>query len=70
VLRRAWLTTYQEIITDPLGAIWIRPLEYREITHGTEFDPSRPRTGAYRRRKEREEFVAAELDKLSLLEVE
>ena len=70
VLRRAWLTTYQEITTDPLGAIWMRPLEYREITRGTEFDPSRRRTGAYRRRKEREAFVAGELEKLALLEVE
>ena len=70
VLRRAWLTTYREVTTNPLGAIWMRPLEYREITRGTEFDPSRPRTGAYRRRKEREEFVAGELEKLSLFEVE
>jgi hypothetical protein len=70
VLRRAWLTTYREVTTDPLGSIWMRPLEYREITRGTEFDPSRERTGAYRRRKEREEFVAGELHKLSLFEVE
>lgn len=65
-----WLTTFQEITTDPLGAIWMRPLDYREITRGTEFDPSRPRTDVYRRRKEREEFVAGELTKLSLFEVE
>jgi hypothetical protein len=48
----------------------MRPLDYREITHGTEFDPSRERTDVYRRRKEREEFVADHLNKLSLFEVE
>jgi hypothetical protein len=70
VLRRARLTTYQEIMADPLGLIWMRPLEYLKITRGTEFDPRRQRTGAYRRRKEREEFVAEHIHKLSLFEVE
>jgi hypothetical protein len=65
-----WLTTFQEITTDPLGAIWMQPLDYRDITHGTEFDPFRQRTDVYRRCKEREDFVAGELNKLSLFEVE
>jgi hypothetical protein len=59
-----WLTTFAEIIADPLGAIWMRP--YRKITKGTQYDAMRPRTGAYRRDPAREAMVAAELKKLRL----
>ena len=41
VLTMVWLTTFSEITADPLGAIWMRPLDYREITKGTLYDPSR-----------------------------
>jgi hypothetical protein len=68
-LTMVWLTTFAEITTDPLGAIWMRPLEYRDITKGTQYDPSRPRTGAYRRDPAREAMVAAELRKLRLFEI-
>jgi Replication-relaxation len=70
VLTMVWLTTFSEVITDPLGAIWMRPLDYREITKGTLYDPSRPRTGAYRRDPVREAMVAAMVKKLRLLEEE
>jgi hypothetical protein len=68
ILTMVWLTTFYEVITDPLGAIWMRPVDYREITKGTHYDPSRPRTGAYRREPARERLVAAELKKLRLFE--
>jgi protein involved in plasmid replication-relaxation len=67
-LTMVWLTTFPEVITDPLGAIWMRPLDYREITKGTLYDPSRPRTGAYRRDLVREAMVTAGLKKLRLFE--
>jgi hypothetical protein len=67
-LTMVWLTTFSEVITDPLGAIWMRPVDYREITQGTQYDPSRRRTGAYRREPARERLVAAELKKLRLFE--
>jgi len=63
-----WLTTFSEITADPLGTIWMRPLEYRDITKGTQYDPSRPRTGAYRREPAREGLVVARLKKLRLFE--
>jgi len=66
VLTMVWLTTFSEVIADPLGAIWMRPLDYREITKGTLYDSSRPRTGAYRREPAREAMVVAELKKLRL----
>ncbi|MCA1602606.1 MAG: replication-relaxation family protein [Acidobacteria bacterium] len=68
ILSMVWLTTFAEITTDPLGAIWMRPRDYREITKGTAYDPSRPRTGAYRRQPEREALVAGELKKSRLFE--
>jgi len=33
-----WLITFSEVITDPLGAIWMRPLDYREITKDTLYE--------------------------------
>jgi protein involved in plasmid replication-relaxation len=54
ILTMVWLMTFAEITADPLGAIWMRPVDYREITKGTSYDPSRARTGAYRRQPERE----------------
>lgn len=66
VLTMVWLTTFQEITTDPLGAIWMRPIDYKEITEGTPYDPSRERTGAYRRQPEREELVEKRLSKRQL----
>lgn len=68
VLTMVWLTTFPEITTDSLGAIWMRPLDYREITKGTLYDPSRERTGAYRRQPGREELVAAGVKKSRLFE--
>jgi hypothetical protein len=67
-LTMVWLTTFSEITADPLGAIWMRPLEYRDITKDTLYDPSHERTGAYRRDPAREAMVMAELRKLQLLE--
>lgn len=61
VLTMVWLTTFAEITTNPLGAIWMRPIDYRDITTGTPYDPGRERTGAYRRQPEREEIVGQAL---------
>jgi len=69
-LTMVWLTTFSEIKADPLGAIWMRPLDYREITKGTQYDAIRPRTGAYRRDPAREAMVVEALKKLSLFEGE
>jgi hypothetical protein len=67
-LTMVWLTTFSEITTDPLGAVWMRPYDYREITNGTEYDALRPRTGAYRRDPAREALVVEGLKKLRLFE--
>gem|GEM_PF-4012486 len=49
ILTVVWLTTFGEVTTDSLGAIWMRPRDYRDITEGTAFDPRRPPERVYRR---------------------
>jgi Replication-relaxation len=69
ILTQAWLTTLAEATTDPLGAIWITPGEYRKLTQGTPFssedlNPNLP----YRRRPGREAFVETNIKKKSFFE--
>ena len=59
VLTQVWLTTFEEITKNPLGNIWIRPIDYREATTNTEFDVERRRRLAvYRREPARDLFIA------------
>lgn len=68
ILTQVWLTTFEEITTQPLGAIWIRPADYREATAGTSFAPDRRRDlSLYRRQPEREALVEARIEKKALL---
>jgi hypothetical protein len=70
ILTQTWLTTFDEVTADPLGAIWIQPKDYREVTTGTQFDTAKPnRNFAYRRQREREMFVEERIKKRRLLEV-
>jgi hypothetical protein len=68
VLTQVCLSTMDEVKANPLGAIWIRPLDYREATKGTVFDPDtkRPILG-YKRQTEREILVEKNVKKISLL---
>ena len=69
ILTIVWLTTFAEVTADPLGAIWIQPKDYREVTRGTPFDAEK-KTHAfvYRRQPERETFVEKNIKKSRLLE--
>jgi hypothetical protein len=69
ILTRACLTTLAEVKLNPLGPIWIRPLEYREATKGSSFDPERERkVWGYRRQTERELLVEERIKKFSLFD--
>src|SRR5579859_4896563 len=58
IFTQTWLSTFEEVTTDPLGAIWIRPLDYEAVTKGTAFDTDRKRNSwAYRRQLERDRLV-------------
>jgi len=61
-------TTFDEIQKDPLGPIWIRPIDYNKVTGGTRFDPESRRTiRVYRRAPEREQLVENSVEKQRLL---
>ena len=69
ILTLVWLTTLAEVTSDPLGAIWIQPKDYREITNGTSFETKQKNTTfGYRSQPERESFVEKHIKKSRLLE--
>ena len=65
-----WMTTLEEILENPLGAIWVTPAAYRQASQGTQYDPERRRdyTGPYVRRPDRERFIETHVVKKRLLE--
>jgi len=68
ILTMVWLTTYPDVVADPLGPIWIRPSEYRDATTGTPFDAEpQINPSAYRRNTERETFIESKIKKVRLL---
>jgi hypothetical protein len=63
------LSTIQEVTTNPLAAIWTRPVDYREAARGTLFDPDLPRQERfYRRPTERENLIATRIRKWRLFD--
>ena len=68
ILTMVWLTTLAEVTANPLGAIWIQPKDYREVTKGTPFEAKgNIPTFGYRRQPEREIFVESKIRKSALL---
>ena len=64
ILTLVYLSTLEEVTHDPAGAVWIRPLDYREATKGTPFAPEKqPNTWGYRRQSAREHFVEQKVQK-------
>ncbi len=69
-LTHAWLTTYSEVTTNPLGAIWMQPADYRDAARETLFDPEKQTPSfRYRHNVERERFIEATVKKRRLLDV-
>jgi hypothetical protein len=68
ILTLVYLSTFDEVKADPLGPIWIRPLDYREATKGTPFDPlARREQFGYKRQTAREIHVESKVKKIPLL---
>jgi len=42
ILQQVWLATLPDLRANPLRPIWMRPVDYREATKNTAFDPDRP----------------------------
>lgn len=71
VLTQAWLTTLPELLADPLGSIWVQPIDYRDAVAGTAFDLLAGEfDGPYVRRTEREKLVASCVRKMRIFENE
>jgi hypothetical protein len=69
IFTHAWLSTFDEVATNPFGAIWIRPIDYRDATVGTVYDTAHRRASlGYRRQTDRESMVEKKIKKLPLLE--
>ncbi|MDB5328771.1 MAG: hypothetical protein JWM57_4340 [Phycisphaerales bacterium] len=69
VLTQAWLTTLDEFLADPLGPIWMQPIDYRNAVAGTAFDVRTGQVdGPYVRRIEREALVESVARKHRLLD--
>lgn len=67
VLTQVWLTTFDEVTSRPLGAIWVQPLDYRAAVASTAFEHDRAGDPAvYRRQTERESLVEGRVLKHSL----
>jgi hypothetical protein len=67
ILSQIWLTTFQEGIADPLGAIWVTPYLYRTAVAGSPFASFQQDPAIYRRSIEREIYVEGRVEKQSLL---
>jgi hypothetical protein len=58
ILAQIFLSTAEEVTTDPLGSIWIRPIDYRNAIEGTPFAVGRsPAPKNYRRSIARDSHV-------------
>jgi Replication-relaxation len=65
ILTLAYLSTADEVRADPLGGIWIRPIDYREAIKETSFVNENNR--GYRRQVSREAWIESKAVKTSLL---
>lgn len=65
ILTQVWLTTFREVVAQPFGRIWVRPIDCQNALRGTTFEAPRS-TGNYRRQSEREAFIESRIAKLGL----
>jgi hypothetical protein len=68
ILTQCWLTTFEELLRDPFGSIWIQPVDLRGVLAGTPFARSLERpTFRYIRDVERTSFIQTNIVKRQLL---
>jgi hypothetical protein len=69
IVSQAWMTTFDEVIANPMGSIWIRPKDYVAAVRGTPYEVSQAPSAdpVYRRQTAREEHVESVIQKSSLL---
>jgi hypothetical protein len=68
VRTHTWITTIDEVLQNPLGAIWIRPQDYANSVRDTPFaTPLQPRFG-YQRQGSRNAHIEKAVQKRALLD--
>lgn len=69
ILSFVCLTTHDEVVKDPLGSIWICPMDYRDAVKGSRFEGS-PELNlpTYKHQTERDELVAERIRRRKILE--
>jgi hypothetical protein len=69
ILTHVWLSTFDEVLAQPLGSIWVRPRDYRDAVAGTEYarSPSHLQP-IYRRQTDRESHIEAHVQRQPLLQ--
>lgn len=69
ILAHIWLTTFAAITSDPLGAIWIRPIDFRAVLTAAPYSTNgRPTPRVYRRNRARDAHVERSLSMRHLLD--
>ncbi len=69
ILTQAYLTTFEEAVENPLGPIWIRPVDFRIAHEVSEFRNGK-RPQVYRRQAGRLHSIEWTINKIGLLEEE
>jgi hypothetical protein len=68
IFTQVYLATFADATTEPLGPIWIRPIDYQSATKATPFAVESNRTQwGYQRQTARESFVESNVKKQRLL---
>jgi len=69
ILTQVYLCTMPEVLTNPLGAIWVRPLDYRDAATGTVFDRDYcTHRQIYGRQLARDRIVESRIEKRTLFQ--
>lgn len=71
ILTQACLSTFEEVTTNPLGKIWLCPVDYRNAVKGTPFESNQHQDPwGYKRMTARETIVEQQVKKFALFENE
>jgi hypothetical protein len=63
ILTMAWLTTTEEMVNNPLGQIWVRPMDYRDAAHTQTDIVPKSFSMPYRRDQNRENLIEKTVSK-------
>lgn len=67
ILSQVWLSTLKEVLADPLGPVWIRPVDYRDALGTTPYTAAQRGGSFYRRNVHRETMVDDSVSKHMLV---